>query len=595
MSLPTISSPNSSSSSLSSSKIPVWLDCDPGHDDACAILLSGFSSRCRLLGISTVAGNVSLEKTTDNALKVLYLAGLSYLPVVPGSAKPLLRPSRACPEIHGDSGLDSFETINWSTIMTTSDQNNTNHPNLPNRKAVNSKAVNYIAAAIKGALQQHKEKVTIIATGCLTNIALLLTIYPEIIDDIKQIVIMGGAVGRNVSGNTKPNAEFNFEIDPEAAAIVFQSGVEITLVPLDVTHKVLVTPAVMDAIAHGGTVNSKENNPTDASVGAVTPFRKIMVSLLQYFTKSYHDTFQMTYPPLHDPVAVLAAIDPSLFTITRRYVTIETVSPICAGCSIVDWHGLLKKTPNTNVCLDVDVSAFWRFMLEAIAQADAHSPINTVDDIKVAKGILGNLLTPGIPFPTLNVTSPLKGIPITSTTILSPSTNRDNDVPVTPVKADISNSSTVTAESIPEANTASVSTESQPTTELVSAVTTTEGSIEQGAETKSSTSDSTGTSTDAPVQHAEPTSEAAVTTEAVTESSKTETSAVEVVATENSSTASVTTETSISVVAETSASSETVETTTAVVETTTTTAVETTTTISTETTSNTTEESTASS
>lgn len=422
-----VSSPSvTNNHSSSASKIPIWLDCDPGHDDACAIILAGFSSKCRLLGLSTVAGNVSLEKTTQNALKVLHLTGLVYLPVVPGSAKPLLRPSRVCPEIHGQSGLDSFEAINWTEVMNTD----------TSRKAVNSKAVNYIATAIKAAVSQHKEKVTIVATACLTNIALLLTVYPEIVDDIKQIVIMGGAVGHSVSGNTKPNAEFNFEIDPEAAAIVFQSGVEITLVPLDVTHKVLVNPTVMDAIAHGGTVNSKEENPTDTSIGPVTPFRRIMVSLLQYFMKSYHDTFRMTYPPLHDPLAVFAAIDPTAFTTTRRYVTIETVSPICAGCSIVDWHGLLRKNPNANICLDVDVPLFWRNMLEALAQADAHSPINSADDIKMAKAILGNLITPGLPFPTLHLTSPLKGVPITATTILTPHVNTvtSSDVPVTPSK-----------------------------------------------------------------------------------------------------------------------------------------------------------------
>lgn len=385
-------------------RVPVWLDCDPGHDDAMAIVLAGWSSQVRVLGISTVAGNHTVTRTTANALSICNAAGLGYVPVVAGAAQPILRPAQHCPEIHGESGMDCFGGLQL--------------PSLPaDKRAVDAKAVNYIAAAIHGARAQHKDKVTIIATGALTNIALLLSVYPELKDDISQIVIMGGAVGRGpaaASGNTGVAAEFNIQIDPEAAAMVFQSGVEITMVPLDVTHTALVTSDILDRVAHGSSGSGSLNEsaavigqadltsaPASSGSGAdaalitraATPFRQLLVSLLEFFSATYRDVFGFVNgPPLHDPCAVAYVINPGLFTTMKRHVDIELVSTLAAGQTIVDWHGITKQPGNCNVCVGMDVAGFWELMLHSIGQADAHSSMNGPEDLKVAKQLLGSSL-----------------------------------------------------------------------------------------------------------------------------------------------------------------------------------------------------------
>eukprot|EP01104_Vermistella_antarctica_P013966 TRINITY_DN431_c0_g1_i3.p1 TRINITY_DN431_c0_g1~~TRINITY_DN431_c0_g1_i3.p1 ORF type:complete len:247 (+),score=24.58 TRINITY_DN431_c0_g1_i3:125-865(+) len=164
----------------------VWLDCDPGHDDAFAIILAGYSDSLCLLGISTVGGNQTVEKTTKNCLKVLAVSGLTDVDVVPGLANPLARPNLLCPEIHGETGLDG--------------------PSFPHdlHSAIKDKAVLHMAKVI--ALQD--KPVTVVATGRLSNIALLITLFPELKDQVDEIVFMGGAIGH---GNTSPCAEFNIE------------------------------------------------------------------------------------------------------------------------------------------------------------------------------------------------------------------------------------------------------------------------------------------------------------------------------------------------------------------------------------------------
>lgn len=181
-------------------KMNVWLCCDPGHDDALAIILAGHHPRINLIGVSTVAGNQTIERVTKNALKVLSISGLSHVPVVQGSAKAMLRPQEACPEIHGETGLDG--------------------PTFPAHgcKAVEGKAVNVMYQIIS----RHK-KVHLIATGPLTNVALLLLVYPEVLEHLNSIHIMGGAIG---AGNTSPCAEWNIQCDPgeEANRVVARNG-----------------------------------------------------------------------------------------------------------------------------------------------------------------------------------------------------------------------------------------------------------------------------------------------------------------------------------------------------------------------------------
>ncbi|GFR41739.1 hypothetical protein Agub_g2492 [Astrephomene gubernaculifera] len=264
--------------------MPVWLDCDPGHDDAMAILLAGHTPGLKLLGVSTVGGNQTLEKVTRNALDVLDAIGLNHIDVVAGQARPLMRPSKLCPEIHGDSGLDG---PSGGRLLPRSQ-----------RKPLTGKAVNVMYDAISAAYQElQKEdacttatlpaaapaatahaadattaptpadglhhaprKVKLVCTGALTNAALLLTLYPEVAEQV-EVVLMGGCMG---VGNTGPVMEFNIQTDPEAARIVFEFGMPITMVPLEVTHTVLATPEVLAAIGSGRTnIRSSSGSSVD--------------------------------------------------------------------------------------------------------------------------------------------------------------------------------------------------------------------------------------------------------------------------------------------------------------------------------------------
>ena len=211
----------------------IWLDCDPGHDDAMALLLAAHSpGALRLLGVSTVAGNQSVDKTTHNACRVLDAVGAApAIKVVRGQDAPLLRPARHDPGIHGESGLDG------SAIL---DGVRADPARLVSKAG--TKGVMHMAESILG---HTGGKVTLIATGALTNVALLLALYPEVKPALTEIVLMGGAMG---IGNRHPVAEFNILCDPEAAQLVFTCGVRVVMVPLEVTHTALATPEVMGRI-----------------------------------------------------------------------------------------------------------------------------------------------------------------------------------------------------------------------------------------------------------------------------------------------------------------------------------------------------------
>jgi inosine-uridine nucleoside N-ribohydrolase len=205
----------------------VILDCDPGHDDAIALLLALASPELDLLGVTTVSGNQTLEKTTANAIRVLDHVGRAELPVSAGAPRPLVRERHTAAEVHGETGLDG--------------------PNLPppSRDPEPTHAIDWIATAVAGSA----EPVTLIPTGPLTNIALLLARYPELEARIERIVLMGGAIGE---GNTTPAAEFNIWVDPEAAHRVFESELDVTMVGLDVTHQALMTPVHAERLRAAG-------------------------------------------------------------------------------------------------------------------------------------------------------------------------------------------------------------------------------------------------------------------------------------------------------------------------------------------------------
>lgn len=324
-------------------RVLIWLDCDPGHDDAFAIILAGWHQNASLLGISTVAGNQTVEKVTMNALDVLHAAGLPDVGVVAGQSKPLLRPSAIlCPEIHGDSGLDGPK---GGRLLPRCDGT-----------PLAGKAVDHMYTAIHKAAVHYGCKVRLVCTGALTNAALLLILYPEVVPHV-DIVIMGGCMG---VGNTGAVVEFNIQTDPEAAKAVFESGVALTMVPLEVTHTALVTPAVL----------ARLSEPS-------TPFRGAVRQLLLFFASTYERVFRFNDPPLHDPCAVALAIQPSLFQMEAMRVDIETSSALSAGQTVCDVWRQTGRPPNCHVATKMDIDGFWHMLAEAVDRADATSPLNT--------------------------------------------------------------------------------------------------------------------------------------------------------------------------------------------------------------------------
>jgi len=329
----------------------VWLDCDPGHDDVFAIILAGYSTdRIRLLGISTVACNQTVEHTTENALRAIDFYGLHGIPVVQGQPRPLIKASQCCPEIHGSSGLDGLD----------------GEPCLPpassGQHPIRENAMAYIYDSICKEYNKGTTKVNVVATGALTNIALLIILYPEIVE-MMSVTCMAGSIG---AGNTGPVSEFNVQTDPHAFHRVLSSGVDVTMVPLEVTHTALCTPRVLERIQSIG----------DASSLMITK----TIELLTFFADTYKKVFKFSDPPLHDPCAVAYVLDPSIFSAERLYVHVDTsLDGPSSGQTIVDiWHHLGKE-PNANVCMTMNTDAFWDYMIHAIQRAhdSVHPTIQT--------------------------------------------------------------------------------------------------------------------------------------------------------------------------------------------------------------------------
>ncbi|MFS8098501.1 nucleoside hydrolase [Lentzea alba] len=296
---------------------PVVLDCDPGHDDAIAILLAAGAPELDLRAITTVAANQTLDKVTLNAQRICSAAGIS-VPIARGCSRPLVRPLYVAEDIHGESGLDgpSFGAISVGVVE--------------------DHAVDIMHAG---------EPVTLIATGALTNVALYLQRYGT--SGVREIVLMGGSTER---GNTTPYAEFNIYVDPEAAAVVFASGVPVTMIGLNVTHQALVTPSVV------------------ARFEALGPLGRLCGELMTFFAATYRDVFGFAAPPLHDPVAVARVIDPSLVTCVEAFVGIETTGTLTRGATVVDLHGRMGFEPNAQVAVGLDVDRFFDRVIDAVAR-----------------------------------------------------------------------------------------------------------------------------------------------------------------------------------------------------------------------------------
>ncbi len=298
---------------------PILLDCDPGHDDAIALLLALGSPEVELRGVTTVAGNQTLEKTTANAIRVLELAGRGDLPVAAGSPRPLVRELHVASNVHGETGLDG--------------------PDLPPAQAEASgqHAVDFLAERLEGA--------TVVATGPLTNVALLLARYPEARPE--RIVLMGGAIAE---GNVTPAAEFNIWADPEAAARVFGSGLDVTMVGLDVTHRALVTPGHAQDLRRAGRIG------------------KTVAELLDFYGVFHREVYGFDGSPVHDAVAVAHVIDPALLELERLNARVDCESALCRGRTVVDVWRRTGLEPNAHVAVGIDSERFLALLLERLSR-----------------------------------------------------------------------------------------------------------------------------------------------------------------------------------------------------------------------------------
>jgi inosine-uridine nucleoside N-ribohydrolase len=297
--------------------IPILLDCDPGHDDALALLLALSSPEVELRGVTTVAGNQTVEKTTANALRVLALAGREDVPVAAGAEGPLVRERVIAAYVHGETGLDGTELP------------------VPTAHPVEQHAVDFLAERVGGA--------TLVPTGPLTNVALLLARHPEA--QPERIVLMGGAIAE---GNVTPAAEFNVWADPEAAKRVFASGIDLTMVGLDVTHKALVTTQRKERLRRAGRVG------------------RAVAELLDFYDRFHREVYGFDGSPIHDAVAVAHVIRPGLLETHKLNVEIDTESELCRGRTVVDRWRRTGREPNAHVATDIDSDTFLELLLERI-------------------------------------------------------------------------------------------------------------------------------------------------------------------------------------------------------------------------------------
>jgi pyrimidine-specific ribonucleoside hydrolase len=297
----------------------ILLDCDPGHDDAIALLLALASPELELLGVTTVAGNQTLEKTTANAIRVLDFVGRDDIPVAAGAAAPLVREPFVAAHVHGETGLDG--------------------PDLrpPSRAPLQQHAVDFLAEQIRA----RKGAVTLVPTGPLTNVALLLALHPDARPE--RIVLMGGALAE---GNVTPAAEFNIWADPEAAARVFASGIDLTMIGLDVTHKALFTPA--------------HEQRLEGRVG------EIVRALLQFYGAFHRRQYGWDGSPIHDAVAVAHVARPGLLETVACGVKIDTGPELSRGRTYVDRWRRTDWEPNAYVAVDIARDAFLDLLVERL-------------------------------------------------------------------------------------------------------------------------------------------------------------------------------------------------------------------------------------
>ena len=300
------------------SKTKIILDCDPGYDDAVAIILAAKSEKIDLLGVTTTAGNTSLENTTKNALNIIQYLGLN-IPVYKGQDRPLVKEPEPAGKVHGETGLGGM-----------------NFPKFENEKNVeNKKAVDFI---IESCLNNPKN-ITLVTTGPLTNVALAIRLEPKIIPCVSEIISMGGAYG---VGNVNSSSEFNIFYDPEAAQIVYSSGIKIKMVGLDITLKAILTQEVIERMRK---INNKASN--------------LFCVCAENYNENRYKLFGVSkYGPLHDPITIATIINDKIVKFYEKDIQIDLSHGLSYGRT---WSSNKKvKKQNAEVGLEIDVEEFWK-------------------------------------------------------------------------------------------------------------------------------------------------------------------------------------------------------------------------------------------
>ena len=321
----------------------IILDCDPGHDDAVAILLAAGNPDIELLGLTTVGGNHTIDHVTRNAQQVLTVAGLDSVPVYRGATRPLLNDVVTAEDIHGDTGMEIHGFALPEPAVGVQDDG----------------AVQWIVDTL---MREEPGTVTLVPTGPLTNIALAARLEPRIVPRVREVVLMGGAYG---AGNYSPSAEFNIAVDPEAAAIVFGEDWPVVMVGLDLTHQALATPEVEARFAALGTFAGD-----------------FVVGLIDAFRRNYKDAQGFDNPPVHDPCAVAYVVDPSVVETVAVPVSVELAGSLTRGRTVADLRafgaatasgssfgdvdGSAASACNTSVATRLDVDRFWDLVVDAV-------------------------------------------------------------------------------------------------------------------------------------------------------------------------------------------------------------------------------------
>jgi pyrimidine-specific ribonucleoside hydrolase len=310
----------------------ILIDCDPGHDDMMALMLACASPELELVGVTTVAGNQTGEKTWRNALRTLTLIGRTGIPAARGADRPLLRPLTVAPEIHGVSGLDGADLPE------------------PAFKGLAEKASSFLVRTI----MSSPSPLTLVPTGPLTNVALALLQEPALGRKLERIVLMGGAVA---DSNITPSAEFNIYVDPEAAKIVFASGIPIVMVGLDATNK--------------ARLSFKDIAEMASWKGRVS---RVVAPLLHFFAETNREVFGFDGAPIHDALAVAHLVRPEVISTRPMNVEVETAGEFTAGRTVADMYGVSRRKPNAEVALDVNLPLFKDMLFSAIRRLDAAAP-----------------------------------------------------------------------------------------------------------------------------------------------------------------------------------------------------------------------------